>query len=129
MRIVAGLLCLSPSLGFTAYGPSLVRPASFLSGHDRSANVDRREAVQSASLAGLGVAASSTFGLVGGAGEAEAAGPKEWTKVDVPFEETLFDMDFDTETHVSSRENRREAKKPEVARVPMAFLDGTVGPC
>merc|ERR1711981_1000977 len=32
-------------------------------------------------------------------GEAEAAGPKEWTKVDVPFEETLFDMDFDTETH------------------------------
>lgn len=34
-----------------------------------------------------------------GSAPADAAGNKQWTKVDLPFDDTLYDIDFDSDTH------------------------------
>lgn len=56
---------------------------------------DRRNFVASSAAA----AAAFTAGLTVQSTPAEAATSKQWTKVSVPFEDTIYDIEFDSETH------------------------------
>jgi len=57
---------------------------------------DRRSFVSQATTA---AAVASVSGVLGGAPQPAAAVTEKWTKVKVPFDDTLYDIDFDSETH------------------------------
>mmetsp|Transcript_9172 Transcript_9172/g.19044 ORF Transcript_9172/g.19044 Transcript_9172/m.19044 type:complete len:407 (-) Transcript_9172:206-1426(-) len=61
---------------------------------------DRRSFVGKAATSAAAMAAATvTSGVVAPPQEAEAASSKMWTKVELPFEDTLYDIDFESETH------------------------------
>eukprot|EP00529_Nitzschia_sp_RCC80_P021392 CAMPEP_0113510138 /NCGR_PEP_ID=MMETSP0014_2-20120614/37966_1 /TAXON_ID=2857 /ORGANISM="Nitzschia sp." /LENGTH=385 /DNA_ID=CAMNT_0000406049 /DNA_START=227 /DNA_END=1385 /DNA_ORIENTATION=+ /assembly_acc=CAM_ASM_000159 len=59
---------------------------------------DRRGFVTKTGTAAAAAALSTTFG-VAAPKPAEAASSKMWKAIKLPFEETLYDIDFDTPTH------------------------------
>lgn len=67
---------------------------------DENGNEDRRAFINqaSATAATAGIASFSTV-TGGNPAPAEAASTKMWKKIPLPFEETLYDIDFDSPTH------------------------------
>jgi len=57
---------------------------------------DRRAFIGQASTAAAGIAASTVGGMPS---PAEAASSKMWKAIPLPFEDTLYDIDFDSPTH------------------------------
>ena len=61
---------------------------------------DRRSFVSKAATSAAAMAAATaTSGIVEPPQAAEAASSKMWTKVDVPFDDTIYDIDFETADH------------------------------
>jgi len=61
---------------------------------------DRRSFVTKNAVNGAAIAATmSTLSTTAMPQEAEAAASKMWTRIDVPFEDTVYDIDFDSPTH------------------------------
>jgi hypothetical protein len=58
--------------------------------------IDRRDAVKIGTSAAAGAALT-----VLAPDQAEAALSTQWTQVQIPFTDTLYDLDFDTKDHVS----------------------------
>jgi len=60
---------------------------------------DRRAFVTKSVSSAAAVSAASLTSLTAAPEEADAAASKMWTKVPVPFEDTVYDIDFDSPTH------------------------------
>jgi photosystem II stability/assembly factor-like uncharacterized protein len=60
---------------------------------------DRRTFVTKSATTAASLAAVAAGGVVGMPEEAEAAASTCWTPVPLPFADTLYDIDFDSETH------------------------------
>lgn len=100
MKLVSAFILLIG--GSSAFVPqaALRRPATLLmSASDNISGEGRRSFVAKTASA----AAAASLATVGGAtafpGEAEAAASKMWSKVPIPFDDTIYDIDFDSPTH------------------------------
>lgn len=88
--------------GAAAFAPSIVRPTvvhrsapiSATTTTNGSNGDDRRSFVTKSSVA---AAAAASAALVPPSAQAASGG--KWTKVDLPFEDTLYDIDFESESH------------------------------
>ena len=60
---------------------------------------DRRSFLGQASATAVAAAVATTTTATSLVAPAQAAATQLWTKVDLPFEDTLYDVDFDSETH------------------------------
>lgn len=94
MKLHISLLML---LGTTsAFVPNVVRPirsnALFMSASDR------RSFVSESATVGAGILATTAVGTAAPA-PASAASIKMWEKVELPFEDTIYDVDFESATH------------------------------
>lgn len=72
--------------------------AVFMSSKENSSS-DRRSFVTESATVSAGILASSAVGLSGGVPSASAASISMWKKVDVPFEDTIYDVDFESAEH------------------------------
>lgn len=70
-----------------------------MSSSDAAAGEDRRSFVTKASSAAAAASVAAATGFTGAVEPAEAASSQMWTPVDLPFQDTLYDIDFDSETH------------------------------
>merc|ERR1719163_2773950 len=94
---LSSILVAASASSIAAFAPS--RPAcrrTSLSMSSESASEEDRRSFVSKSAASAGVAALSTLGT---ATPASAAATKQWKQVKVPFEDTVYDIDFDSPTH------------------------------
>ena len=96
MKLTSVLVAASAS-SIAAFAPSMpaCRRTSLSMSSESSSEEDRRSFV-SKSAASAGVAALSTLGT---AAPASAAATKQWKQIKVPFEDTVYDIDFDSPTH------------------------------
>ena len=96
MKLSSVLVAASAS-SIAAFAPSRAacRRTSLSMSSESPREEDRRSFV-SKSAASAGVAALSTLGT---ATPASAAATKQWKQVKVPFEDTVYDIDFDSPTH------------------------------
>lgn len=60
---------------------------------------DRRTFVTKTITTTAIASAAAVTGITASSSPVEAANAKQWTKVDLPFEDTLYDIDFDSATH------------------------------
>jgi len=94
---LSSILVAASASSIAAFAPS--RPAcrrTSLSMSSESASEEDRRSFVSKSAASAGVAALSTLGT---ATPASAAATKQWKQVKVPFEDTVYDISFDSPTH------------------------------
>lgn len=99
--ITATLLAISATNNISAFAPSrgnVCQRTSTLSASSTSTNSeeDRRSFVTKSAVTTAGVALST---LTTGVQSASAAATKQWKQVKVPFDDTVYDIDFDTPTH------------------------------
>lgn len=85
----------------SAFAPHLSRAQTsstlFMGGENGSE--DRRTFVTKSATTAAGATAAAVSGMAGIPADAEAAASKMWQPVKLPFDDTLYDIDFDSETH------------------------------
>ncbi|KAL7536118.1 hypothetical protein ACHAWF_005359 [Thalassiosira exigua] len=98
----AALLVLTATDGASAFAPNQRGHCSHhtsLSAESGSAGDDRRTFVTKSAATTAGVALSTLTAAGGIPLPASAAATKQWQPVGVPFEDTVYDIDFDSPTH------------------------------
>jgi len=116
MRIVAGALFLSQTLAFVPSSPTCRRTSTILAADGKG-----RRAFVAESSAAAASAAALTAGIPK---VASAASTKKWTPIKVPFDDTLYDIDFDSPTHgylVGARGTFAETNDGGATWEPRAF--------
>eukprot|EP00543_Licmophora_paradoxa_P018707 CAMPEP_0202460280 /NCGR_PEP_ID=MMETSP1360-20130828/42896_1 /ASSEMBLY_ACC=CAM_ASM_000848 /TAXON_ID=515479 /ORGANISM="Licmophora paradoxa, Strain CCMP2313" /LENGTH=404 /DNA_ID=CAMNT_0049081867 /DNA_START=76 /DNA_END=1290 /DNA_ORIENTATION=+ len=97
---VASILCLVGGAAAFAPTPMITRSqtASQLYMSEEPAE-DRRSFVAKSASAAAFASVASVGGITAAPEEAEAASSRMWAAVPLPFEDTLYDIDFDSPTH------------------------------
>lgn len=95
----AALLAVAASNHASAFAPTIQSCATSRTALSMSAEEDRRSFVSKTATTAASVAALTTFGAASAPLPAEAAASKMWTQVKVPFDDTVYDIDFDSDTH------------------------------
>mmetsp|Transcript_5459 Transcript_5459/g.13690 ORF Transcript_5459/g.13690 Transcript_5459/m.13690 type:complete len:411 (+) Transcript_5459:162-1394(+) len=97
----AALFALAASNNASAFAPSRgqLSQRTALSMTTGAAEEDRRSFVTKSAATTAGVALSTIAGTTAAPPSASAAATKQWSKVKVPFEDTVYDIDFDSPTH------------------------------
>mmetsp|Transcript_9894 Transcript_9894/g.14589 ORF Transcript_9894/g.14589 Transcript_9894/m.14589 type:complete len:405 (+) Transcript_9894:70-1284(+) len=85
----------------SAFAPHLshARTSSSLLMGAENGSEDRRTFVTKSATTAAGATVAAVSGVAGNPPEAEAAASKMWEPIKLPFDDTLYDIDFDSETH------------------------------
>lgn len=98
--IFSALLALAAASNASAFVPSSSCAShTVLSMSANGAEEDRRSFVGKSAAAAASTAAASLSTVAGAPLPAEAAATRQWQQVKVPFEDTVYDVDFDSPTH------------------------------
>jgi len=100
MQLFSAALVLLSATASMAFAPAATKTANtamLMSATDD--NCEDRRAFVSKSVTAGAAASLATMGSAVNPAPAEAAASKLWSKVAVPFEDTVYDIDFDSPTH------------------------------
>lgn len=100
MKLFSAALVLLSATASMAFAPAATKAANtamLMSAADD--NCEDRRAFVSKSVTAGAAASLATMGSAVNPAPAEAAASKLWSKVAVPFEDTVYDIDFDSPTH------------------------------
>jgi len=90
---------LASSTAFAPHISQVQRTQSSLFATNGKGSEDRREFITKTATTAVGVTAAAVGGVAGVPADAEAAASKMWAPVPLPFSDTLYDIDFDSDTH------------------------------
>lgn len=93
------IAALTSSSAFVPHVSTVQRTRSSLFAATETGAEDRREFITKTATTAAGATAAAVGGVAGIPADAEAAASKMWTPVQLPFTDTLYDIDFDSDTH------------------------------
>jgi len=99
MRLSCFIAIVASSTAFVPHLSQVQRTQSSLFATNEKGSEDRREFVTKAATTAAGATAAAVGGVAGIPADAEAATSKMWVPVKLPFTDTLYDIDFDSDTH------------------------------